>query len=402
MMHILYLINQYPKTSHSFIRREIAALERLGVMVTRYSIRKVCADKLVDGADRQEFRETGVLLSLFTFRKHTFAAALVLLWHPILWWGAFVFATKLGWNSKKGVVYHGIYLIEACILKQICSEKKIDHIHAHFGTNTAMVALLCRRLGGPSYSFTVHGPEEFDDPDGLALVEKVKNSRFAVVVSSYGRSQLMRYCHPKDWTKIHVIHCTVDQHFVQGNEIDFPLGPRLISVGRLSSQKGQFLLLEALSQLKGEGICFEMVLVGDGEMRSLIEQRIHDLGLGEDVTLTGWLDGEQVKEEILASRALILPSFAEGLPVVIMESFALKRPVLSTYVAGIPELVEHGQNGWLIPAGSVEALADALKKVLKTSVNELYTMGQQGAIRVAADFHDMTEAKRLVKIFSSV
>lgn len=399
-MHILYLINQYPKTSHSFIRREIAALESLGETISRYSIRRVGANELVDAADRKESLQTEVLLAMATFRRHILHV-FALIKHPRECWSAFTLASRIGWRSRKGLLYHWFYLLEACLLKRICDERGIGHVHAHFGTNAATVALLCRRLGGPAYSFTVHGPEEFDDPLGLALAAKVGDCRFAVVVSSYGRSQLMRCCHPRDWSKIHVVHCTVDRHFLEESEAPSPLDSRFLCVGRLSPQKGQLLLLEALHRLREKGVSFEMVLVGDGEMRPFIEQRIRELHLEDAVTIKGWLNGEQVKQEMLASRALVLPSFAEGLPVVIMEAFALNRPVLSTYVAGVPELVENEKNGWLIPAGSVEALADALEKVLLTSSDEICTMGQEGAVRVAAEFHDLTEAKRLVQLFQT-
>jgi len=122
-------------------------------------------------------------------------------------------------------------------------------------------------------------------------------------------------------------------------------------VGRLCPQKGQLLLIDALAILVSNGVHVHLTLAGDGPMRVEIEERINFHNLEEHVSITGWISGEQVRDEILKARALVLPSFAEGLPVVIMEAMALQRPVLSTYVAGIPELVVPGENGWLIPAG---------------------------------------------------
>jgi glycosyltransferase involved in cell wall biosynthesis len=273
------------------------------------------------------------------------------------------------------------------------------HLHAHFGTNSAAVALLTRLLGGPPYSFTVHGPEEFDRPDSLSLTDKIANASFVAAVSSFGRSQLFRWCPLADWPKIRVVRCGVDAAFLSGGPRPVPETARLVCVGRLSEQKGQLLLLEALGLLTKEGVAFEMVLAGDGPMRREVEEQIERLGLKGRVRITGWVSGEQVREEIVAARALVLPSFAEGLPVVLMEALALGRPVLTTYIAGIPELVEHGVNGWLIPAGSVEALAEALRQVLQTPVERLEQMGKAGAGRVAAQHDANTEAAKLAGVF---
>jgi glycosyltransferase involved in cell wall biosynthesis len=116
-------------------------------------------------------------------------------------------------------------------------------------------------------------------------------------------------------------------------------------VGRLCEQKGQFLLLEAVARLASEGVPVELVLAGDGELRGDLERLIEAQGMAGFVNITGWVDSKRVRDEILSARVLVLPSFAEGLPVVIMEAMALGRPVVSTYVAGIPELVIPGETG---------------------------------------------------------
>ena len=141
---------------------------------------------------------------------------------------------------------------------------------------------------------------------------------------------------------------------------------------------------------------FNLVLVGDGELRPEVETEISLLGLGDHVSIYGWASEAEVKQNIWDSRALVLPSFAEGLPVVIMESLALHRPVISTYVAGIPELVVPGECGWLVPAGNVESLADAMVEVLEASPGELQAMGANGAKRVAKDHDVNVEASRLL------
>ncbi len=171
-------------------------------------------------------------------------------------------------------------------------------------------------------------------------------------------------------------------------------------MGRLSEQKGQLLLVEAAARLRDQGINFELVIVGDGPMRNAIEQLIERSGLQEHVRITGFLSNQGVRQELLAARAMVLPSFAEGLPVVIMEALALGRPVISTYIAGIPELIEPGANGWLVPAGSVEPLVDAMAMVLTADPAEIERIGRAGAARVAEQHNVMTETKKLAFHFA--
>lgn len=396
-MTIAYLVNQYPQSSHSFIRREIAALEGMGLTVHRFTLRHTAA-KLVDEGDARERQRTRAVLAegglkLVGALLKTFIA------HPV----ASARALRLGWRigrrSQVGVFRHLIYLAEACVLRGWLKAAGVDHLHAHFGTNSTTVAMLCHALGGPGYSFTVHGPEEFDDPKGLSLGEKARRARFVVAVSSFGRSQLYRWCEPGDWAKIQIVHCGVDDLFLAAAAASPSAAARLVCVGRLAEQKGQLLLVRAAAMLAREGVAFELVLVGDGEMRPQIEAVIAEHGLGDRVRIAGWMSNEAVRQEMLAARALVLPSFAEGLPVVIMESLALGRPVISTYIAGIPELVEPGVTGWLTPAGDVDALAAAMRAALAAEPQELARMGRAGAERVAQQHSAKTEAAKLAEHF---
>jgi colanic acid/amylovoran biosynthesis glycosyltransferase len=222
-----------------------------------------------------------------------------------------------------------------------------------------------------------------------------------VAVSSFGRSQLFRNVSHDHWRKIKVVHCGIEPGFYA----DAPKTPaatrRLVCVGRLCEQKGQLLLIDAARRLSERGIDFELVLAGDGEMRGDIETLIAQYKLENKVRITGWISSHQVREEILAARALVLPSFAEGLPVVLMEAMALGRPVISTFVAGIPELVISGENGWLIPAGDVEALVSALKICLDAPGSTLEQMGDAARTRVV-DRHDVDrEATKLSALFQN-
>ena len=398
-MIIAYLVNQYPKVSHSFVRREVAAVESCGVKVARFSIRS-CESELVDEADKLEQELTKVILGIGV-KCLVLALLRVALTKPARFLEALRLTFKVGWHSERGIILHLAYLAEACVLLNWFLEQGIAHVHAHFGTNSTTVAMLCRVLGGPTYSFTVHGPEEFDKATILSLEEKIKRSTFVAAVSSFGKSQLFRWCDRTLWSKIHVIHCGVDAAFLAHPHVPIPAAPRLVCIGRLSEQKGHLLLLEAANLLAVAGLDFKLVFVGDGPLRSDIEKQIAQYGLQKHIEITGWASSDQVREQLLASRAMVLPSFAEGLPVVIMESLALNRPVISTYVAGIPELVEPGVCGWLVPPGSAEVLAVAMRAALEAPLEKLEEMGKAGAERVAQQHNVALEAKKLVALFES-
>jgi len=200
---------------------------------------------------------------------------------------------------------------------------------------------------------------------------------------------------------VKVVHCGLERDFHAVAAVAAPSAPRLVCVGRLCEQKGQLLLIEAARLLAIQAIAFELVLAGDGEMREQIEALVAQHGLQAQVRITGWISSAQVREEILAARALVLPSFAEGLPVVIMEAMALRRPVLTTYVAGIPELVRQGENGWLFPAGTVEELAAAMADCLSQPADVLQRMGEAAYQRVLQRHDIDIEAAKLARYFKA-
>ena len=392
-LRIAYFINQYPKVSHTFIRREILALERQGFDVLRFALRGWDAEL----ADAEDLRERE--LTRFVLQAGVFALLLstlsVLITRPVRFYSALRLAVKMGKHADRPLPFHLVYLAEACRILPWLKEYGARHVHAHFGTNSAEVVMLANALGGPAYSFTVHGPNEFDGPQFLGLGEKVRRSAFVVAISSYGRSQLYRWVDFAHWPKVKVVHCGLEPAFHQIDPTPPSPAPRLVSIGRLCEAKGQLLLIEAVHRLAQKGIKFELVLAGDGEMRKELEKLIGQYGLSGQVRITGWISSAQVREEILAARGMVMPSFAEGLPVVIMESMALRRPVLTTYVAGIPELVRPGTDGWLFPAGSIEALTAAMEDFLSKPADELKRMGDSAYQRVIERHSIDTEAAKL-------
>jgi glycosyltransferase involved in cell wall biosynthesis len=395
-MNLAYLINTYPSPSHSFVRREITALEAAGISVRRFALRS--AGTPTSPEDRAEADKTQYILNsgAIALAVATLKTAISA---PAKFAAALNLAFRLGRRSDVGVFKHLIYLAEACVLLRWLIVAGTQHIHAHFGTNSTTVAMLCQALGGPTFSFTAHGPEEFDKPQALNLTEKINRAAFVVAVCSFGRSQLFRWCARDQWDKIHIIHCGVDDLFLKSEPSPAPAAPNLLQVGRLSEQKGQLLLIDAARQLSERSLEFHLTLVGDGELRPEIESLIRRHDLGSRITLAGWKTATEIRDLMLASRALIMPSFAEGLPVVLMESLALGRPVVSTYIAGIPELVEPGISGWLVPAGDSTALADAMALVLSASSEQLDQLGSAGRDRVLQNHDASHEAAALAAIF---
>ena len=394
---VAYLVNQYPKVSHSFIRREILAIEDLGASVLRVASRG-WKDTLVDPADEAERKKTHYLLQagaggLLASSLKVFMAS------PLRFLRAARVAAGMARMSPRPLAIHFVYLTQACRLLELCRREGITHVHAHFGTNATEVALLCAELGGPRYSFTVHGPEEFDMPVGLHLGEKVESAAFVAAVSSFGRSQLYRWIPHSHWPKVKVVRCAVDEGFHEAARAVPAESRTVVCVGRLCEQKGQMLLLSAARELAALGVDFQLVLAGDGDLRPELERLIAAYGLGGRVRITGWVSGEQVQSLLLDARALILPSFAEGLPVVIMEAMALGRPVITTRIAGIPELVRDGVEGWVVPAGDCQALVQAWRELLEADVVRLDAMGQSARERVARRHSAAAAAQKLMQLF---
>ena len=389
-MKIAYILNTYPQPSHSFIRREIRSLEAQGHEVLRFAMR-AAEVPLVDAQDIAEQDCTEYVLkagvgalaraSLGAMGRGFVAAARS--------------AMRMGAVSETSRLRHAIYLAEATYVAQRCRAEGVTHAHAHFGTNAAAVAMLSHQLGGPKFSFTVHGPEEFDAPRALSLGTKMHHADFTVAISQFGRSQLCRWADAADWPRIHVVHCGIEPAKFEA-PAPMPSGPRrLVAIGRLVEQKGQLALIQAMAQT-GEDL--HLSLVGDGEMRGQIEAEIAAHDLGDRVTLTGWLDEAGIKAELAAAHALVMPSFAEGLPMVVMEAMAAARPVIATYIAGTPELVQEGTTGWLVPAGDTQALAQAMDRMAQTPLAQLEQMGQAGRARVM-ERHDVArEAEKLARL----
>jgi colanic acid/amylovoran biosynthesis glycosyltransferase len=386
-LKIAYLMNSYPMTSTTFIRREIESLESLGVEVSRFAVRH-WGETLVDPLDVAEQRRTHYLLTgnkleLFS----SFFSTLIV--NPF----GLLRATRL-WlllckNACSFSARQFAYLLQATALFQLCKDRRLHHVHVHFSTNATTVALLARKMGGASYSFTAHGPDEFDNPTSASLGLKIENAAFVVAISNFCKVQLVRFSSYRQWNKIVIAHCGLHLHEFLPNFHFEPENQTFVCIGRLCPQKAQLLIPPALSSLKNEFPNLKVHFIGDGDLRDDLEAAVKEHDVGNMVVLHGWTTNDQAKEMLLESRALLLPSFAEGLPVVIMEALAMGRPVISTYIAGIPELVDE-KCGWLVSAGSIEQIQDAIRQALLTSPDKLSAMGREGRSRIEFG-HDLKQ-----------
>jgi glycosyltransferase involved in cell wall biosynthesis len=399
-MRLAYFVNQYPKVSHTFIRREIRALEALGFEVQRYALRGSSGEALIEAADREERERTHYILG-HGILSLLYNLLLLALQRPLGLMRATRMMFSIALRSHRPFVMHLASLAEAAVLARWTQAQGVQHIHTHFGTNSAEVALLARLWGSAPYSVTVHGSDEWDRPLQWTLLDKVQHAAFVVAISSFTRAQLMRWIRLVDHDKLHVVHCGVDDSFLQTPLSPVPDNQRFVCVGRLCNEKAQPLLLDALVLLRERGLRPQMVLAGDGELRARIVSLIAAHGLADQVTLTGWVDGQRVRDEILASRALVMPSCMEGLPVALLEAMTLQRPVITTYVGGIPELVRPGREGWLVEAGCAQALADAIEACMHTPVATLSRMGAEGRARIIERHRVADSADQLARLFEA-
>jgi glycosyltransferase involved in cell wall biosynthesis len=396
-MNIAYLVNRYPTVSHTFVRREIAGIEAAGHHVHRFSIR-AAPDNLPDPADRAERERTAVVLGRALPLLAT--AARVALTRPGRAWRAWRAGGGMTPPTLRGFVARAAYLAEACWLAATMERAGVRHLHAHFGTNPAAVARMAHLLSGIPYSFTVHGPDEFDEPRQLDLAGKIADAKFVVAISDYGRSQLCRWVDVDLWPRIAVVRCGVDLAAIDAAAGVAEPGYDFCCIARLAPQKGLPILLEALALLAQRDIRPRVALVGDGPLRDELTRGIERLGLQGQVALLGSRGGADVAAQLRASAAMVLPSFAEGLPVVIMESLAVGTPVVTTTVAGIPELVD-GACGWVVPAGAAAPLADAMARALATDAGTRAAMGAEGRRRVAAAHDARANAATLLALMEA-
>ena len=360
---LAYLVSAYPAISHTFILREVRRLRALGHEIVTASINR--PDRPVgsmEDDERQEARDTYVVKA--DGARGALGALAYWLWRSpgrLLSTFAFGFGLRTGRRWWIGLAY----ALEAAMVARWMRREQVAHLHVHFGSVGATVGVLVKRLAGCHLSYTIHGPDEFDDVPGQQLALKMREADAVVCISQFARGQLMRISDPAHWSKLRL--CRLG---VAPSQFRFALReggaiPRLLCVGRLTPAKCQVLLVQACARLRDAGVAFHLTLVGAGPDRGRVERALAELGMQDLITLTGALNQNQVREQFAQADIFVLPSLAEGIPVVLMEAMASGVPCVTTPVNGIPELIEHERTGLLARPGDVESLTAQLRRLIE-------------------------------------
>lgn len=389
---IAYLVSQYPASSHTFIRREVDSLRRHGVDIRTYSIRRPSPAELKAPEDKASFAETRFVLPLSIpalLRAHLRA----LVTRPAAWFGLLRLALRHRAPGAKALLWSLFHFAEAVVLANMWRTDQITHVHNHFANAGATVGMLAARFAGLPWSLTLHGISETDYPAGLTLGAKLEAADFAACVSWFGRAQAMRVTAPAHWHKFALVRCGLDLPSLPAAPARG--GPRraIVCVARLSSEKGHLGLLEAIAPLDAT-----LTLVGDGPMLAEIEAAVARLGLAERVRFVGRLDEAATLATIANADLLVLPSFMEGLPIVLMEAMAIGVPVVGSRVAGVPELIADGEEGLLFNPGDWGDLRRQIARLLDDpALGD--RLAQAARAKVAGEFDIATAVLPLVARF---
>ena len=375
---IAYLVSQYPAISHTFILREIRGLRALGFDLRVASIRG--ADRPLEQLNVEEQDEQR---ATFYIKSAGFAAALganlrMFLRSPLSYAGALAYALRLGGAAK-----NVLYFAEAAVFADWMRSQHLQQVHMHF---TTTVGLLARRLWPMRTSATIHGSDEFIDPQGFHLAQKVEAFDQVCAISEYGRSQLMRFSDSRHWAKLHVARLGVDVEAYAPRPFRYnPATFEILTVGRLAPVKGLHVLLGAFERLLAQNRNARLRIAGDGPERASLENEATRRGLGDRVVFEGWRSSDQLRALYSQADVFALASFAEGIPVVLMEAMAMEIPCVATWVAGIPELIRHEADGLLVPPAAEEELASALARLIDDSDLRL-RLGKSARRRVLEDY----------------
>jgi len=317
--------------------------------------------------------------------------------------GRYLKALKLALSVRqpgiKGLFYTLIYFMEAGIVADRMRREKLTHLHNHFGDSSCTVAMLAAELGGFTFSFSLHGPGLFFEPYRWRLDEKLKRALFVSNISHFCRSQAMIFCAPEKWGRLHIIHCGVDPELFTPVQHD-GRATRLLTVGRMASVKGMPVLLDAIKKLHTDHPGLTLTVVGDGPERKAFEQYAEQLGIGSAVDFVGYQSQAQVRERLSETDVFVLPSFAEGVPVVLMEAMAAGVPPVTTRIAGVAELIDDGESGRLVPPGDCDSLAAAIDELLNDP-EKRNAYGRAGRTKVSAEFNIAKESSWLRQIMTS-
>jgi colanic acid/amylovoran biosynthesis glycosyltransferase len=397
---IACVVSRYPAVSHAFIVREVQALRRHGLDVHTFTIRRPRPDELLSAADREEHGRTFAVLPPRPLRllgSHLRG----LMSHPLRYVGTLVAAQRLSPPGVRDRLWRLFYFGEAIVVWDECRRRGVRHLHAHFANVGSDVAMLASRFGGSgwSWSFMMHGCVELFDEAPHRLPHKVRDARLVVCTSDFVRAQLMGLVEREHWRKLQVSRCALDARA-------FAAPPRargkgrlhILTVARLVASKGQAVLLEALAELRARGVDADVTFVGDGPDRAALDALAGELGVGDRVRFTGAVGQDELPGWYRRADLFCLPTFSEGLGVVLIEAMAAGLPVVSTRVMGVPEVIEDGDCGLLVSPGRADELAAAIER-MATSPDLRARMGRRGRVRVEREFDLDSAGRRLAELF---
>ena len=399
-IRIAYLVSEYPAVSHTFILREVQRLRRANFEIHTASIN--LPDHPLSGMTAEEQSEAA---ATFYIKREGIRGALkahssTLLYSPKSYFGGLWFALKLGGIDPRHLVLAICYFVEAVIIGRWMESHSLRNLHVHFANAASTVGLIASRTFPIEFSLTVHGPDEFYDVRGLLLTEKMAGASFACCIGQFARSQLMKVSPPVGWSKLEIGPLGVDPRLFSPRP--FRCSPdtiEILCVGRLVPSKGQYILLAAVERLVNSHANIRLRLVGDGPDREGLERAIASKGLGRYITLEGSVNQDRIRDYYRQADIFVLPSFAEGIPVVLMEAMAMEVPCISTFVAGIPELVRNEIDGILIPPSDEQELALSIGRLIDDS-NLRRRLGAAGRQRVIEKYDLDQNVARLAEIFT--
>lgn len=400
---IAYLTGEYPRATDTFIQREVAALRDLGIAVTTCSIRQTDQDHHVGIEQRREAGTTFYVLRAARSPLHLLGChAKAVLSEPRRYFQTLALAWRTKAPGVRGSLFQLFYFAEAVVLANHLKSREIIHLHNHIAKASGTVAMLCSHMSGIPYSFTLHGPDIFFEPHQWRLDEKIARAKFVACISNFARSQAMVFSDQRFWSKLHIVHCGIDPSLYEKPKMDRrkSTDQNLLFVGRLAAVKGLSVLFKSAVELRRDFSALKITLVGDGPERMNLENEVQQLGLEDCVEFVGYQSQSEVAEFLQAADLLILPSFAEGLPVVLMEAMAAQVPVVTTPVGGVTELVEDGINGALVPPGDEVTLTRRISELMRDR-NLRKKMGQAGRKKVIESFTVDAEAAWLAQLMAS-
>ncbi len=398
-LRIAYMTGEYLRVSpFVFIYREIEVLRKLGVHVETISIRNVDSRELVSDDQRREQETTFFVLgcSPWTFVRSHIACFLR---RPMPYGRAKLLAWRTRAPGVKGFLRMVAYFLEAGVVADRIRARKLEHLHNHLADSSCTVAMLAAEIGGFSYSLSIHGPGIFYEPMLWHIGEKASRALFTRTISHFCRSQLMAFTPAEHWQRLHIVHCGIDPDAFAPAEQQ-GRGKHLLYIGRLAAVKGLPVLIDALKRVRERVPDVLLRVAGDGPDRHMLEAQVEESGLGAHVLFLGYRNQEQIAAHLRDSHLFVMSSFAEGVPVVLMEAMAAGVPVIATHIAGIPELIDDGRTGFLTPPGDAETLAERIVQVLEDG--ELRArLAEAGRTKVELDFNSEREGAWLLEIMQN-